>query len=505
MFNSIFTRLLCSVVVFVGILFIATPEAVSASEDATSNPHHSLGQGATAQILINNQEQQRSPLYSRDQIVVSWLSTGADTCTLSFNFLNYPGVTFWGVSGSYQMQPTGSDVGQIKLRCRVGSDVVATDSIFLEIHPFVDVKVNGDAESYIAELGEPVTISYEVDSFHVLRGDCYPLEAWEQILPSPLTDEDGSIQITTDAVGTFRYTILCIGMNLLVNAQEVVLTVVASNDNDLMTNGDFSDGLSHWGNFSGNLGWIENDQLHLRDGVMEQVIPATAGQTYTLSGQYQTVGNTTQRNAGIVFLDENQNKIGESAKAGLGIASQMNDFHGSATAPHGTQYVQVWLYSGMGGKTIFDDVKLMTGNDVPDGDKSCELLKNGEFDDGRRHWDTHWGQSGWIHQDSLNLRNGTMAQIVSGKAGILYELNGDYRTSGSTSNRNAGIVFFDANMNRIGESNKAGLSSNSSVTLFDDEAIAPNGTKFVQVWIYSGGSGVTIFDNLSLKDSSCGG
>ncbi|MEM8858862.1 MAG: SpvB/TcaC N-terminal domain-containing protein, partial [Chloroflexota bacterium] len=103
---------------------------------------------------------------------------------------------------------------------------------------------------------------------------------------------------------------------------------------------------------------IVNGEVHVNGGLPLVQEPAVVGQTYTYSGKYRSpagvVGNT-----GIVFIDANGNQMDAGlVRANLTPSTSMSDFSISTTAPSGAVDIRVWLYSGDGVTTVFDDQTL---------------------------------------------------------------------------------------------------------------------------------------------------
>ncbi|MEM7273867.1 MAG: hypothetical protein AAF547_12355 [Actinomycetota bacterium] len=101
------------------------------------------------------------------------------------------------------------------------------------------------------------------------------------------------------------------------------------------------------------------------------------------------------------------------------------------------------------------------------------------------------------------MTGGIRVQDVLGSAGKEYTLNGRARTVGSTPSRDAGIDFLDANGNKIAGFG-AGVGQTGAYRSFATTKTAPAGTKVVRVWLYSGNSGQTDFDDIRLTQSGCG-
>ncbi|MEM7799272.1 MAG: hypothetical protein AAF633_08790 [Chloroflexota bacterium] len=118
---------------------------------------------------------------------------------------------------------------------------------------------------------------------------------------------------------------------------------------NLLSNPDFENGLSGWLN-NGTLA-ITSDAasgssaISIQTGWTGQLIPAAAGETYSLSGQYKRTGASAFVGLGMDFLDSNGNEISEALTV-VDPAGNYTSFSVSGPAPAGTTQIQVWFYAG---------------------------------------------------------------------------------------------------------------------------------------------------------------
>jgi hypothetical protein len=288
----------------------------------------------------------------------------------------------------------------------------------------------------------------------------------------------------------------------------------------MLTNGDFSNGLAGWQSTWGNSA-AEAGGMAVTNGVRVQGADATPGTSYTVTGSYRTVGHTGGRDVGIDFLDASGNKLSDQ-KAGLGESNEMTGFTATATAPAGTAKVLVWVWSGSSGKTIVDDITLAQGScspgtpeppapeppapeppapEPPAPAPACQMLTNGDFANGLSNWQSTWGSSS-AEAGGMAVANGVRVQQVSATAGTSYTVTGDYRTVGHTGGRDVGIDFVDASGTKLAQTT-AGLDQSDAVSNFTATATAPSGTAGIVIWVWSGDTGKTIVDNITLTPTGC--
>ena len=282
----------------------------------------------------------------------------------------------------------------------------------------------------------------------------------------------------------------------------------------LLSNGDFESGLSGWDTFSGaetttTAGALEGQSLSLiaaASGV-SQIVDAIANETYTFTGSARS-SSSGYSAVGISFFDENFAYLGGDSQQIT--TDSWSPYSIQLNADAGSRYIQVWAYEDDGsGMLLLDNLALETDAVMPPEPPAPEgeLLSNSGFESGLNNW---FGFSGtetisstaFEGSQSLQLSSAGSgaSQLVDARANQEYELS-LYAQTNSAGYVGAGINFFDADYNLLAftPSNDINISGREW-QLYQQRAIAPEQTRYAQVWIYQNeADGSSFLDEISLS------
>ena len=282
----------------------------------------------------------------------------------------------------------------------------------------------------------------------------------------------------------------------------------------LLSNGDFESGLSGWDTFGDTettttAGALDGQSLRLSGAAsgVSQIADAIAGETYTFTGSART-SSSGYSGIGINFYDEDFTFVGGDSRQIT--TDTWSPYTIQAVADADSRYVQVWAYEDDGsGIFLLDNLTLETDAVIPPDPPAPEgeLLSNPGFEAGLNNW---FGFSGtetlsstaFAGSQSLQLSSAGSgaSQLIDAQANQEYELS-LYAQTDSTGYVGAGLNFFDADYNLLAftPSNDINISG-SEWQVYQQQAIAPEQTRYAQVWIYQNDAdGSSFLDEISLS------
>lgn len=145
-------------------------------------------------------------------------------------------------------------------------------------------------------------------------------------------------------------------------SQEVLLltSLLVESEADLISNGDFDDGLAGWTDGGGaSLDFADAGvgapSVVIQDGFVTKSAAADFQETYTLTCVYEAIGSTGTASIGMEYLDANSNVVG-SDKVAVANTTQLSSFTLTGTTPVSARAIRVELYAD-GDRTLrVDDV-----------------------------------------------------------------------------------------------------------------------------------------------------
>ena len=284
---------------------------------------------------------------------------------------------------------------------------------------------------------------------------------------------------------------------------------------DLIANGNFEADLASWNLFTGTetataAGALNGKSLSITaaGGGVGQIVPATPGEAYKITGFAKSSATSGYSGTGIDFLDADRNQIRGIGTSRLNNTTDWTPYELQGTADADTAFIQVWAYKeDAGGVLSLDNIELTTTTIEPPPGPGEELLTNPGFENGLAAWNGISGTEAIsttanTGSQSLQLSGAASGanQLVDAIAGEEYTLSLFGRTQ-SPNYVGAGLSFFDANYNPLSASSSNNIQvSGDSWTSYQTSITAPSQTEFVQVWTYqSQANGDSFLDDISLS------
>ncbi len=324
-----------------------------------------------------------------------------------------------------------------------------------------------------------------------------------------------------------------------------------------LSNGNFENGSANW--YASTAMSVVNDaarsgqMLRFTNGwVGNKTLRATGGQSYTVSGLYQSQGSGGWAGFGLDYMNAAGERIGQKV-ADLAPGSGFKSFSITDTVPANTTEIRLWIFAGAGRTLIIDDVTLgrtdcnggtgngnntggggdtdtggdgnagggntdggNTGNNTGGGNTgagsgddqaSCNGLTNGGFEDGQASWYSSTSMAVVTDAASgtgaIRFADGWVGNRIQGVVGgQSYTLRGTYKTTGSAGWIGAGLDYLSATGSRLGDK-VADLDRRAGYGQFTVTDTVPAGTTEIRFWLFSGAGGTTTLDNVSLGRTDC--
>ena len=147
----------------------------------------------------------------------------------------------------------------------------------------------------------------------------------------------------------------------LTSQESLLLTsLLFESDADLISNGDFDDGLAGWTDGGGASldsidAGVSAPSVVIQDGFVTKSSAADFQETYTLTCVFEATGPSGVASIGMEYLDANSNVVGED-KVLVANTTQLSSFQLEGTTPASARAIRVELYAD-GARTLrVDDV-----------------------------------------------------------------------------------------------------------------------------------------------------
>lgn len=305
----------------------------------------------------------------------------------------------------------------------------------------------------------------------------------------------------------------------------MLTTTFASTDvvtctNNLIVNPGFESGLTGWGAHGPNV-TITTDAhtgtkaVALGSGYtgVQQVVDATAGYTYTLSGFGKITNDLYKVEYGIRFIDNS----GTTLPNGFFSAVVKKHIYGesefSVLAPPGTTKVIIFAENDAGyGTFTLDSLCLMktaTPAPPPVPPTTCpdNLLVNGDFALPLGNGWVDWGNGFTLNGFGVvGSGAGGFAQIVTvpiTTSQLTYHFKTRSRLGDGSQIGTYGLKFMDMSFEQVGNDSFVNVINSNSLTDAYLSAITPPDAVYVQIWVWKVDSvGYNYFEHMCLTVSS---
>ncbi len=284
---------------------------------------------------------------------------------------------------------------------------------------------------------------------------------------------------------------------------------------DILSNGDFELGLADWSGYTGTESISTTEfvsggrslQHSAAGSGVAQILDATVGETYTLTGSAKS-SSGGYTGIGINFFDADFNVVGGQSQRIT--SGRWREYQIEAIAPTDTLYAQIWTYKDDDvGSFFVDNLSVETGTDVPPiqpPGAGEELLDNSGFETDLANWASFTGSEAISTAESFNgdgslqltAAGSGVSQFVEAIALQEYQAT-TYAKTSSTEYVGFGINFFDADYTLLTGSTSETITS-ADWQQYQSLSTAPAGTRYAQVWTFKAdAAGDAFFDDVSLS------
>lgn len=232
------------------------------------------------------------------------------------------------------------------------------------------------------------------------------------------------------------------------------------------------------GNVAVELGWNAS-------GVISYDLPASPGQTMTVTGQFKRNGSPNWTGFGIDFKNANGEEISETVKT-ISHNNGYDNVSHTFTIPSGTSIYTLWIVSNGGnGSLKVDDLCISEGT-------SCQnnVLPNPGFEQGMLFADNAWktelaANGSGAFETGWRESSGFWKEIAA-DAGKTYNVSAMVQKAHNPDWVGFGIDFWDADGKKISQVLKTVTSQ--SYSRMSVGGIAPQGTVKISYWFWSNGT-----------------
>ncbi|MBK9013380.1 MAG: HYR domain-containing protein [Saprospiraceae bacterium] len=320
--------------------------------------------------------------------------------------------------------------------------------------------------------------------------------------------------ITAAQAGTYTVTMTDASGCTATKSIQVTVNACSNCQDNLLVNPGFENGTSGW-TWMQNAGtttaspFAETKSLKICSGSggISQYLPALSGTTYTLKVYAKISGATGS--VGLRFYDKNWAEI---TVPSVPVTATNYTLHTvTATAPVNAAYVESWAWKNTNGCFYADDFCLTSSTGFPACTNNLLANENPGFESNFTNWD--WTDNASI--TTSNVHSGAKAAQVctsysgggagtriTAMPGATYSLQLWAKTSGSPDWAGAGIAFYDASWNKIGDDISRGITA-TDWSLYLIQGVAPINAKYVDFWFWKEKGGCLYVDDFCA--SSTGG